>query len=834
MKRRRFMRGCAAAMLLAAERPQLAQAAKASLENAGGETKTVAKPWPRPPVKKFVFDEKQTPSYSAMAALTPLPGTKRIYLQQPCDYKIVTARPDLKFQIYNAISPKSVQTVFVTGFGFVIIRNSKAISFDYSNTEKHFEKDRLPLLTQRLSQEGFVFEQISFTTTDATRRPLLMVRLRVTPQDSASPRALELAWLTVRGAHPRFYSHPNEDYIVFEPWGQAWESGIELSPGDSLQRDGDTLFDAFKHSRNVSPRVSRSLAGSSLIFGLSFGKEEGAFIDMAIPYEGLAHPVSSNDRDLCYQEEKTFRVGEEERLLSLSFQDEYRRQAALWNHKFDDAAAIEVPEKIVQDIYHVLTCNNLQFLGSGREVSYLQPGQGGFSNFSTVYGWESSNYLPIMDRQGFHSEVERVLDYFLTTQQGHKGPEGDIRTAEGCFHPYIHWMCETGAIAGIFAEHAFLSGDLDRLRRDFGALLKAARWIQGERARTKDVLPDGSRSIHFGLMPPGRATDWPDFAYSLFTDAYTWRGLDKLAQAFEAANLPEAGWVRAEADDYRQCILESMKKVLKQKPLDPSQNPEQGENEDKPVLFSDSALLDARLIDANDELVKEFEASLRRSGQMSDLFAYRMPQMEDAELLKIQEGSAGGEIDLYYVNSSEKVWHRLWMERGETIKALRYFYMTLAYSTSRDVHLASERFCPQLIWLLPWQPNASGNGRILEMIFNTLCLEKGDSVKLLHGVPDAWFASNQPLGVKKLRTAFGVLSFSVKPVAGSPQEYEFFYECGRDIPNRFLIALPDGNGQQSRRVIEIDTRKIKSASCTINVATGKVASDSPSETSDIS
>jgi hypothetical protein len=204
---------------------------------------------------------------------------------------------------------------------------------------------------------------------------------------------------------------------------------------------------------------------------------------------------------------------------------------------------------------------------------------------------------------------------------------------------------------------------------------------------------------------------------------------------------------------------------------------------------------------------------------MDDLFAHRMPQMEDARLLRIQEESAGGEIDLYYVNSAEKVWHRLWLERGERVKALRYFYMTLAYSTSRDVHLASERFCPQLVWLLPWQPNASGNGRILEMMFNTLCLEGGGSCKLLYGVPDAWFATRQPIGVERLRTSFGILSFRVKPAAGT-RRYELSYECTRDVPKRFLVALPDGGGQQSRRVIEVDTRNLKAAAFTIDAAAG--------------
>lgn len=817
MKRRTFVQSIAAAVVLAGQGSPVAHAAARILEEDGSAGSTIEKPWPRPPVKKLIFDESATPSYSAMAAITPLPATKRIYLQQPCDYKIVTARPDLKFLLYAATS--SADPMYLTGYGFVIARDSKAVSFDYNHTEQLFENERLPLLTQRISQDGFAFEQKSFTTTDAGGRPLLMVRLRVTRQAGHSARSLELAWLTVRDAQPRFSSVANEDYIVFEPWGPAWESALKLTAAANSQRDGDTLFDVFKHSKNVTPDGSRNLAGSNLIFGLSFAKEQEAVIEMAIPYEGLRHTVAADDKDLGYQERKAFLAGEEERLLSLSFDDEYRRQSALWNRRFDDAAAIEVPEKIVQDIYHVLTCNNLQFLGSGSEASYLKPGQGGYNSFSTVYGWESSNYLPMMDRQGFHDEVGRVLDYFLTTQQGHHGPEGDISTAEGSFRPHIHWMCETGAILGIFAEHAFLSGDFGRLRKDSAALLKAARWIQGQRARTRDLLPDGSKSIHYGLMPPGRASDWPDFEYSLFTDAFTWRGLDKLAQAFETANFPEAEWLRREADDYRQCLQESMKKVLKDhRQKDPGDKYQVESN-----VFSQNGLLDVGLIGAWDDLVKDMEAELRHSGAMNDLFANRMRQMEDAELLKLQEKSAGGEIDLYYVNVSEKIWHRVWLERGERVKALRYFYMTLAYSTSRDVHLVSERYCPQLIWLLPWQPNASGNGRVLQIIIDSLCLEGHDLLKLLHGAPDAWFATGQTLGVKKLRTAFGVLSFGVKPVEDKPGQYEFSYECSRDVPSRFLVALPDGGGQQSRRLIDVDTQKRKTGTCTIDVATGSVS-----------
>ena len=514
-------------------------------------------------------------------------------------------------------------------------------------------------------------------------------------------------------------------------------------------------------------------------------------------------------------------MAEKERLLALSFDAEYARQACQWQRQLDRATRISVPEATVADIYRTLTLDNLQFLGSSPEVAWYKPGQGGFNNASTVYGWESSHFLTVMDRQGFHDETRRVLDYFLTTQQGRHGPEGDVTTAEGCFRPHIHWMCETGSILGIFAEHALDSGDVAGLRRDSAALVKAARWIESQRARTKQLDAGGNKVTHYGLMPRGRATDWPDVGYFFWTDAYTWQGLDRLARAYEVARLPEAGWLRAEAADYRACIVEAVRRSLKPHPLAPSLKwfPDQVYEDPLKALPTTiyggpRALLGSGTLDPDDALVPAIEASLRRGGCMNDQFGFHMRTMEDAHLKLRQEKSAGGPVDLYYVNEPERVWHRVWLARGERVKALRYFYMTLAYSTSRDLHLTHERFCPQLPWLLPWQPNGSGNGRVLEMILTSLCFEAPAAVHLLYGVPDAWFAARGPLGLSGLRTSFGRLSFRVTP-GPRPGSYWFSYACEATPPPRFLLALPSGQGAEKRRIVDIPTRDRKKATCIV-------------------
>ncbi len=69
------------------------------------------------------------PSFSWAAKLFPLPGTKRIYLHQPCDYRIVQARPDLKFQMKPATGGGPI-----TGLGFVILKEGQPESFDLPRT----------------------------------------------------------------------------------------------------------------------------------------------------------------------------------------------------------------------------------------------------------------------------------------------------------------------------------------------------------------------------------------------------------------------------------------------------------------------------------------------------------------------------------------------------------------------------------------------------------------------------------------------------------------------------------------------------------------------------
>ncbi|MCX6872693.1 MAG: hypothetical protein NTW21_02640 [Verrucomicrobia bacterium] len=77
-----------------------------------------------------------------------------------------------------------------------------------------------------------------------------------------------------------------------------------------------------------------------------------------------------------------------------------------------------------------------------------------------------------------------------------------------------------------------------------------------------------------------------------------------------------------------------------------------------------------------------------------------------------------------------------------------------------------------------------------------LLFEKGDTLCLLYGAPDASFAAGKPFGISGLSQTSGNFSFSVKPQP-QPGSYVFSYECGNRVPAKFLLALPSGSGSEA-------------------------------------
>jgi hypothetical protein len=82
----------------------------------------------------------------------------------------------------------------------------------------------------------------------------------------------------------------------------------------------------------------------------------------------------------------------------------------------------------------------------------------------------------------------------------------------------------------------------------------------------------------------------------------------------------------------------------------------------------------------------------------------------------------------------------------------------LKYGMTQDTLQVQERFSRLNPAYTPWQPNGSGNGKVLDMILKSLYFEDGDTAILLPGVPFAWLRENGVTALRNLRTPHGAIS----------------------------------------------------------------------------
>ncbi|MBP1993713.1 hypothetical protein [Paenibacillus eucommiae] len=696
------------------------------------------------------------PDWNRISGLFPRTRSKRVYIHGPLANTLVEVRPDFTIMIKDALGRKGDLR---RGHGFLIGSRGQPQFFDYRNVEQALFSPKEPILFSSLSQSDFAHRLTSLTLTDSDGNMRVHQYLSITNLHPTQTRTGQWYFQNIEASHDQFYVHANEDYVPFNSVAAPWLNGMSLeqqiidsTSGSLLNPEGLTLM---RYKADSSSHVEyRAQAGEFkhiLRFEMTLAPGETKQIQVEI-YDTFVQklPGSRSDEIEAFMDEETG-IAESRKI---------------WNESLSNQSQVYVPEAAIQKIFDTAQTNSLQLIAQ-REDGAALPGQGGFNDYTVVYTWEVSIYLRMLTRLGETDIVKKTLAYFLSTQENSIGPEGDILSPEGSFRAYIFWMGETGSVLGLLADYYLVTKDREWLRANLSIILHACEWVCKERNATKVYKNDGTKAAHFGLLPEGRVHDWPDKGYFYFSNVTTWQGLSSMAAALADIEHPDAPGYLTEANEYKICILES----IKQGTYVDHENVRWMPNEvytkmdvrtgvyaiDGPISFMDTGL-----IQPSDEIIPEIEYMMRKHYAMSDMFAVKLPGMEDPTLGVLQEEYAGTPIDLYYVNSAERVWHRTWSLRGEREKALRYFYSTMAFSTTLDTFHVHERYSPQLPWLSPWQPNGSGNGRIMEMILNTLFIVENDKLYLLPCVPAEWLDVGKHVQVNHVGTVFGKLSFFIE------------------------------------------------------------------------
>lgn len=425
-------------------------------------------------------------------------------------------------------------------------------------------------------------------------------------------------------------------------------------------------------------------------------------------------------------------------------------------------------------VFAALQLSTLQLMVQFPGEKYLMPTGGGSTERHFVWTWEAMFMLQPMLRLGHFRPVRRSLDYLFRLQDGGCPPQGRLTTTAGAIGTTGQkWLNTTGSALALAADYYLYSRDETFLDAYLPKILKAMGWIVGEVRATRKLNLDGSRPPYYGLMPFGCATDGDIGYFFAFTDAYTFRGLEKAVNLLEHLGHARAGEFRQELETYRADLDRATQAATR----------------------SDGYIERRFLTDDESQVTEGFEAicgavNLAYAGVLdihTEHFRRFVAYVEE----HMMDGYFTGRMDhdIAYMGIGELNWHHTYLRLGEWKKAFVALRNNLRYAMTQDTLQVQERFSRRDPAFTPWQPNSSGNGRILEMMLNCFFLEHDGMATILGGIPFAWLAKNGVTSLKNLYTARGELSVSAQMLDDRRCRLSVYTSSGGVLPR--LIRLPE-------------------------------------------
>jgi hypothetical protein len=295
------------------------------------------------------------------------------------------------------------------------------------------------------------------------------------------------------------------------------------------------------------------------------------------------------------------------------------------------------------------------------------------------------------------------------------------------------------------------------------------------------MTPQGTpRPVTYGLIKFRPYCDFPGGTYDYFGDTYCAAGLEKAARALASIGLAEeAGPIAREAEAYRRDVLASMDLAaidsggLRVLPLEPDThrilNASKGRASDYYSLIA-SCMLESEQLAADDE----------RAGWV-------MRFLEERGGLRLGMCEFGGGIDHAYT-------YGYWLDclKLDRVKpAILGFYGSLAYGMSRETYAGVEvtrLFSGDNEPTLPHLYSCTQQLRLLRMM---LLQEDGDGLWFGRAMPRHWLASEAVTELKDAPTAFGPVSFVVRPHPAERRTEVELTAPSRRAPGVILLRLRD-------------------------------------------
>ncbi len=482
-------------------------------------------------------------------------------------------------------------------------------------------------------------------------------------------------------------------------------------------------------------------------------------------------------------------------LAALDFETCFRDVSSFWRKENARGASIQTAEPRL-DALHASHLSHVQI------TDVLMPDGSGLINTSvgtSVYGNfsnESCMIIHELDQRGLHEDAQRRIDLWIK-YQGTVGTFGNFTDHEGVFYGAGGFeMGQTynqhhGWVLWCIAEHYFLSGDEEWLKRSADALIAGMEWVFRQRKETMKPLPH-SRGWEYGFLPAGALEDVGDYCYWLSTNSLTWRGVHHAAEALMAIHHPEAPRLQKEAEAYGKDLIKGFETMRQHTPLVrlrdgrwipsyPSRLYLRGRDWGwiREILEGSVYLLISGLYPADSRQASWILDDYQDNRYPAPPYGYPIPNLEenwfDCAGISIQPNLLAGLLPFLERDEPE---HYIWM-----------FFNAWAACYSEEINAMVEHPFPLLGFSNYAHFKTSDEANAVNWLRYMFVYSTGETLHLGRALPREWFSHGTPLRATGIVTRYGNVSVEYLPQPdGSKVEVKAQLDL-RSQPERTLLRI---------------------------------------------
>ena len=604
------------------------------------------------------------------------PITTRRYLQPPKCEKLYTlwAEGKLVFGDIEAADEREDLYNDYVSAGIWFVRFNIHGELDFHNTVNEIRDDGIPIHTVINNTGGVEYKIEAFSSFE--RIPDCFFELTLTNRTDHT--VTDKFGFLIRTANEyKLIKHAPNHYRHYATDIQAWNGLLATWTQDgNILRDGERaiIIDS-DHSFTLDEDLGFAAAEITLVAGES---------------------VTAR---FCYTEKAE---------SYFDYHSEKNKCISKWSLELSKIK--NIPSKLASDteslrmIRH-LTSTLLQHFAYPKGHDYMIARQGGLHRM--IWPYETMPVLEALSRLGdFDDYIEPIIDMYFA----------ECQSEEGEIVPFgVHWaMCTANALYSfakysVTRDKAYFDKYKDRAYRAF-------EWIKDTRASTV-----AEENIIAGLFPPKRSCD-DELVFQGYgnTDPFNLRGLSAIASLFEHFSDPRAPEMRAEYDDYLSVLRSVWNGISSRSDTDELRVPFTPKGDDSAVEkafgFGHFGSYIGEAIDIPTEDAERVIKYYTRRGFIKGGLYDKMPDKTVAGHVPTFMDE-NGKCLVWYVTAHEYPWFLYFMRHGMEQRAKEIIDCALRYAMTKEYYTL-ERYNERDPYFAPWSPNASANGRILNMLLD--------------------------------------------------------------------------------------------------------------------